>query len=277
MNMDDFLVSICILTLNHLEITQKCLESLLKTSFPGKVEIVLVDNGSTDRTSQWLLEFQDRYNTPDIRIVLLINRENRGCTGGRNQACKLATGKYIVLLDNDVEIIQINWLEKLIEFYNAHDNIGIVGPKMLYPDYPHKIQQIGLGVTMNGKIGYWGQGKDRNDPSCTVMRELQGYPAACWLLRRNLFDEVGYFDDVYYPVNLEDVDFCYRVREKGYKIIYCPEVEMYHHEHITTKHTQGLSFIRVTLKNGQIFKDRWHHMYEKEDGMQLDDIHWENS
>jgi len=246
----------------------------MKTEFPGKVEIILVDNGSTDDTPQWLLEFQQTYSD-DLSIVLVLNRENRGCTGGRNQACKLAIGKYIVILDNDIEIIQTDWLKKLLKFYENQESIGIVGPKMIYPDPPHKIQQIGLGVTKNGKVGYWGQGKDRDDPEYCQIKDLQGYPAACWLLNRSLFEEVGYFDEIYYPVNFEDVDFCYRIREKGYKIVYYPEVEMYHHEHITTKNTPNLSFIRVTIKNGQIFKERWRHMFEKENGMNIENIHWE--
>lgn len=270
-----YLVSICILTLNHIEITKKCLTSLMKTEFPGKLEIILVDNGSVDNTPEWLIEFQNRFNSKDVTIVLLLNKENRGCTGGRNQACMLATGEYVVILDNDVEIIQTDWLKKMIEFFNQQENIGIVGPKMLYPDEPDKIQQTGLGVTKNGKIGYWGQGKNRYDEAYCTVRELQGYPAACWLMKKSLFDEIGYFDDIYYPVNFEDVDFCYRVRQKGYRILYYPDVEMYHHEHITTKNTPGLSFIRVTLKNSQIFKERWKHMFEKEDCMRIEDIYWE--
>ena len=274
--MDEFLISICILSLNHLDITRNCLDSLMKTEFPGNTEIILVDNGSTDETPNWLLEFQHKFSKDNLRILLILNRENRGCTGGRNQACKLATGKYIVILDNDVEIIQNDWLKKLLSFYETQKNIGIVGPKMLFPDPPHKIQQIGLGVTKNGKIGYWGQGKDRNDPEYSRIREFQGYPAACWFLSSHLFHEFGYFDDIYYPVNLEDVDFCYRIREKGYRIMYYPDVEMFHHEHVTTRNTQDLSFIRVTLKNGQTFKERWRHMFEQENGMQLEDIYWEH-
>lgn len=273
--MKEYLFSICILTLNQLETTKKCLLSLINTEFQNNVEIIIVDNGSTDGSQEWLHEFQNNYNSENMRILLLLNKENRGCTGGRNQACKLAVGEFIVILDNDVEIIQNDWLSKLLEFYKKQgEHIGIVGPKMLYPENPMIIQQIGLGVTKQGKIGYWGQGKDRYDPEFNFPRELQGYPAACWLLKRKLFEDFGYFDDIYYPVNLEDVDFCYRIREKGYKVMYCPEVELYHCEHKTTRGTEGLSFIRVTLKNGIIFKERWHHMFENECDMELKDIYW---
>ncbi len=272
--LNEYEFSICILTLNQLERTKKCLLSLIKTEFISKTELIIVDNGSTDSTDKWLYDFQNKYNTNEFRIVLVLNKENRGCTGGRNQACKLAVGKYIVILDNDVEIIQNDWLIKLKDFYKSQgSNIGIVGPKMLYPG-TDIIQQIGLGVTQNGKIGYWGQGKNKNVKEFNNVKELQGYPAACWLLKRELFEKFGYFDDIYYPVNLEDVDFCYRIREQGYKIMYCPYVEMYHYEHATTQNTQGLSFIRVTIKNGLIFKERWRHMFENEVGMTLADIYW---
>ena len=262
--------SICILTLNHIDITQKCLLSVMNTEFDGSAEIIIVDNGSTDGTAEWLKSFQDKYDSDECRIVLVLNKYNRGCTGGRNQACRMATGEFIVLLDNDAEVIDSKWLSKLYEFYiSKGQDVGIVGPKMVYPQNPGMIQQIGLGVTANGKIGYWGQGKNTDDPLYNESRELQGYPAACWLIRRKIFEEYGYFDEVYYPVNLEDVDFCYRIREKGLKIYYCPFVVLYHHEHITTKNTEDLSFMRVTLKNGKIFKERWRHMYEEENGMKL--------
>lgn len=273
--MKEYLISVCILTLNKFEITKKCLESLMTTEFPGKTEIIIVDNGSKDDTPKWLIEFQKMHTTENISISVILNHENKGCTGGRNQACKVAVGEYIVILDNDVEIIQGNWLVKMMKFFNQQTNIGIVGPKMLYPNEPNKIQQIGFGVTKNGRLGYWAQGKDRNDPLYNTVREFQGYPAACWLMKRELFEKYGYFDEVYYPVNYEDADFCYRIREQGYKIMYYPDVEMFHHEHITTRNTEGLSINKVTLKNGSVFRNRWKHMYEKEDGMKPEDINWE--
>ena len=273
--MKKYLFSVCILTLNHLEYTKECLLTLVKTEFIDRTEIIIVDNNSTDGTQEWLQDFQKKYNSDCLSIVLIFNRENRGCTGGRNQACKIATGEFVIILDNDTEIINKNWLVELLQFYqNQGPDIGIVGPKMLYKQNPTIIQQIGLGVTQNGRIGYWGQGAKRNDPRYNYPRELQGYPAACWLLKRELFNEVGYFDESYYPVNLEDVDFCYRIRQKGYKVVYCPNVELFHSEHITTRGTEGLSFIRVTLKNSQLFKKRWQHIYKKEEGMKDEDIYW---
>lgn len=272
--MYEYKVSICILTMDQWDLTKKCLDSLEKTSWDEKIELVIVDNGSKDETVENLLQYQ-KNNNKIFDYTVLINSSNRGCTGGRNQACRIAKGEYIVIIDNDVEIIESTWLKKLFEFYQQHDEkMGIVGPKMLYPN-TDIIQQIGLGVTKEGRIGYWGQGKNRSDENYNKPRVLQGYPAACWLMKRSIFDECGYFDDIYYPVNLEDVDFCYRIRQKGYKIMYCPDVEMYHYEHGTTQNSEGIAFVRVTVKNGLIFKKRWSNVYEKEDYMPLEELHWE--
>jgi GT2 family glycosyltransferase len=273
--MKEFYTSICIITLNHLEISKRCLLSLLDTDFRGNMELILVDNGSTDGTADWLKEYQDKYSSDKIRIVLILNKENRGCTGGRNQACLLATGKYVVILDNDIEIFQRDWLKKMIQFYETQDKVGIVGPKLLFASRPELIQTAGVGVTKTGVVAYWGQGKNRNDPKFNYIREIQGYPGACWLICREIFNEVGYFDEVYHPVNYEDVDLCYRIRQKGYKVLYYPEVELYHHQHVTTKNTVGLSFARVTVKNGIIFKERWKHVFEQEDGMEMEDVNFE--
>lgn len=186
----------------------------------------------------------------------------------------LARGEYIVILDNDVEVVDRDWLVNLYQYFIENDGIGIIGPKLVYADNPTMIQSAGFGVTKKGRLGFWGQGKASNDPAFNEVREVQGYPAACWLFRKSLVDEVGLFDDDFFPVQYEDVDFCYRVRQRGYKIIYYPEVVLHHHEHITTKQTKGLHFYRVTVRNGLLFQKKWRHFYEKEDGMCAEDITW---
>lgn len=275
--MVDVIYSICILCMNHLKITKKCLESLIKnTEFDGYVELIIVDNGSSKEMVNWLINFQHSNMSSELGIVLIFNNENRGCTGGRNQAIELARGKYVVILDNDVEITQSDWLIKLKEFYCTNENVGIVGPKMLFAENPQVIQQIGFGVTERGNIGYIGRGEYNTPTKYSEPRELQGYPAACWFTERELFRKFGAFDDIFYPVNYEDADFCYRIREQGYRIMYCPFVEMYHHEHVTTRHSDRLQINKITLHNGIIFKQRWHHMYSVENGMAQSEIYWGN-
>lgn len=266
--------SMCILALNHLDITKRCIQSIEQTNERKSIELILIDNGSFDGTREWLERYAKQSDCW-AKVIFHANEVNKGCVVGRNQAISMATGEFVVLLDNDVEVLDASWLSQLTLFYLSQDDAGIVGPKMLYKNEQDKIQQVGFGVTKTGNIGYWGQGAARNEPKYNQICEFQGYPAACWLIKRELFTEHGTFDEIYSPVNYEDVDFCYRIRAAGWKIYYYPKVELLHHEHITTRNTQELKINRVTLKNGVVFKKRWKHMFEKEEGMRQDEVFWE--
>lgn len=270
----DYLLSICILTYNKIEYTKECLKSLMKSKFSGKTEIIVVDNNSTDGTREWLMDFQNLNTSDDISIVIIANKKNYGCTGGRNQACSAAQGEYIITLDNDVTIISDDWINKMLKFYKEYPEIGILGPKLIFPQEPHLIQHAGLGVTEKGYVGYWGYGKDRHETKYNITKEVQGLAGACWLLKKSIFLENGYFDDIYFPVNFEDIDFCYRIREKGYKIVYYPEVELYHADHATTKHSDDIHFVRGIIKNGNIFRQRWEHVYKQEQPMEKEEYNW---
>ncbi len=267
--------SICILTLNHLDKTRLCLNSLMKTAFKEPIEIIIVDNGSEDNTKEYLIDFQKEYHNDKINITIVLNNFNRGCVGGRNQAGKLARGEYIVIIDNDVEFIDENWLNELTSYYESQINIGIVGPKLIYPGEEGLIQSAAVGITPQGKVGYIGCGQPKHLELYNKIQEVQAITAACWLLRREYFDLVDGFDEIYHPVNYEDLDFCYKLKEKGKKIHYYPKVEIIHHEHTTTKNTKGLHFFRTTIKNGMVFKSRWSNVYEKEEcSIKKENIVW---
>lgn len=270
----DYLLSICILSYNNISYTKACLESLITSEFPGRTEIIVVDNNSSDGTKEWLLEFQNKYTTEDLSIVIVSNRMNYGATGGRTQACSIARGKYIITLDNDITICSKDWIIKMMEYYDKYPKIGILGAKLIFPEEPYLIQHAGLGVTEEGNVGYWGYGEDRYDERFNIAKEVQGLASACWLLKKSLFMEFGYFDDIFYPVNFEDIDFCYRIREKGYKSVYYPEVEMFHADHVTTKHSDDIHFVRGIIKNGSIFKNRWEHIYKNEIPMRKEEYGW---
>lgn len=270
----EFLLSICILSYNKIDYTKACLTSLMNSKFPGKTEIIIVDNNSIDGSREWLLDFQNQYTSDDISVIVIYNKKNYGATGGRTQACSVARGAYIITLDNDVTIIENDWIIKMISFYDKYPNIGILGPKLIFPEAPFQIQHAGLGVTCDGNVGYWGFGKDRYDERYNYVREVQGLASACWLLKKSLFEEFGYFDEAFYPVNFEDIDFCYRIREKGYKSVFYPKVELFHADHVTTKHSEDIHFVRGIIKNGNYFKQRWQHIYKNEIPMEKEEYNW---
>jgi GT2 family glycosyltransferase len=114
----------------------------------------------------------------------------------------------------------------------------------------------------------------RETPQFNEAREVQCLTSAVWLMKRELYDRFGGLDEVYNPLQFEDLDFCYRVREQGYRVWYEPACEMYHFENVTGARTAGVNFPYVTIKNGLEFKRRWRHMFSREDGPPEEVTRW---
>ncbi|WP_339148476.1 MULTISPECIES: glycosyltransferase family 2 protein [unclassified Sutcliffiella] len=264
--MGDYIYSICILTLNHINITKKCLQSLLKSKINGKTELIIVDNGSSDGTVEWLLSFKKIHSDDNLSITIVLNDENKGCTGGRNQAMSIAKGEFIVIVDNDVEFIEENWLIELHQYYLINENIGIIGPKLNYACQPSVIQSAGLEITETGKVIFLGEGQHETRKEFNTIKEVDAYQAACWLFKKSIIEKIGLFDEAFFPVQYEDIDYCFRVRDIGLKIIYYPYVKVLHHQHITTKQTNQLNYSRITVKNGMLFRKKWKHIFAKNKG-----------
>jgi GT2 family glycosyltransferase len=149
-----------------------------------------------------------------------------------------------------------------------------VTPKLLFPFAPYAIEHTGIAISPHGAVGYEGRGAERDDPGFNVPRELQGSASACILVRRSVLDEVGGFDEIFNPVQFEDLDLEYRMRERGYRVMYEPSVEMYHFENVTTDNSVRINFKYQTIKNGLEFKKRWRHLYEQENGPADDSLRW---
>jgi GT2 family glycosyltransferase/thioredoxin-like negative regulator of GroEL len=215
-------VSIIIPVFNGVEYTRQCIDQLLAvTDRAIPHEIIVVDNASTDGTAQFLAKLQG-----DIRVIT--NRENLGFARACNHGARLATGDYLVYLNNDT-IPQAGWLEALIEGVE-HDGADICGSLLLYPD--GSVQHAGVAFDERG-IGYHiFKGHDAKDPGVTRKRFMQCVTGACMLIRKDLFAELGGFDEGYQN-GYEDVDLCLRAGEKGGRILYVPESVLVHFEGAT--------------------------------------------
>lgn len=265
--------SIIILACGKASYTQACLRSLLKTR-PARFEVVVVDNGSADRTPDMLASMQGEFAAAGSRIRVLRNETNVGACRGRNQAMGVAEGEYFVFLDNDCVICDPAWIETLRAALEEQAGIGIVGPKMIYPFEPHWIQCAGVGVSRSGRIQFRGRGEPRDDPLYSKRKEVQTLISACFLFPRSLYEEIGGLDEAFSPVQFEDFDFCYRAREKGYHCLYVPEAEMQHWESVTSDGTAALPNTYLIVKNGLKFKKRWRHMFAAENGPKDSDCRW---
>ena len=265
-------ISVVILSHNKIDYTRTCIHSLLETDYPDW-ELVIVDNGSDDGTVEWLKKFHNEAKNHNIPVTLIFNSGNIGCSTARNQGIEASSGELIAFCDNDIALRNRNWL-KLMAKDLADPSVGMVGPKIIYPFEPFNIQCAGAAVTPMGRIQFMGRGENKEDPKFNIRKEVQCLISACCMTKKSLLDEYGGFDEIFNPVEYEDIDLCYRIRSHGYKIMYNPKVEMYHFESVTTEGTESLPNTYLIVKHSLIFKERWKHMFEKEDGPKEEEAKW---
>ena len=129
-------------------------------------------------------------------------------------------------------------------------------------------------MSRSGRVQFRGRGCSRDDPNFNVQIEVQCLISACFMVRRSALERIAGFDEAFNPVEYEDIDLCYKIRSNGLRALYEPEVEMYHFESVTTAGTATLPNTYLIIKHGLLFKERWHHMFEKEDGPSDDETRW---
>ena len=237
--------SIIIPVWNKCELTYQCLTALPDATSETSYEVILVDNGSTDDTARLLDALSG-----DVQVIR--NRENLGFARACNQGAKSARGRYLVFLNNDT-IPQQGWLKALVDEVESHDDVAVVGSKLLYPD--GTIQHAGVGFSRVWFTPYHlYRGFNQHAEVVNRRREFQAVTAACMLMRREVFEKLDGFDEGY-KNGFEDVDLCLRVRELGGRIIYQPKSVLYHLESQTTgrkAHDQD---------NAKRLQERWGHMW----------------
>ncbi len=180
-------------------------------------EVVLVDNGSTDGTAEYV---EQQY--PWVRIVRLA--ENRGFAGGNNAGVRAATGRYVALLNNDTRADR-RWIATLRRALDEHSDCALVTSRLVYMHDPSILDSAGDGLTRWG--GAFKHGHGRPASEFLTGREVFGACGAACMLPRSLFNELGGFDEDFFASH-EDVDLSYRVRLRGYRCRYVPEAIVHH-------------------------------------------------
>jgi GT2 family glycosyltransferase len=239
-------VSIIILTWNGLAYTKRCLETLRgRTAFPD-YEVVVVDNGSTDGTVEYLRSL------PWLR--LLENRDNLGFVRGNNRALAECGGDSdFVLLNNDTEIIQPEWLSRLQATAYSAPEVGIVGARLRRPD--GMLQHAGTYMPVET---FWGQQvgageKDVNQFNADA--EVEGVVFACAYVKREVYERIGPLDEDYFSY-FEDSDYCLKARSHGFKVVCCGSATVVHHENTSTK-VNKVSHGGMFLESQKTFKRKW--------------------
>ncbi len=216
---DQPLVSIIILTYsNGLPQLKKCLTSLNKISY-APIEVILVDNASTDRTVTYI---KKHFSS----IHLLENKVNLGFCEGNNQAFKKAKGKYILFLNNDCEVTK-DFLSILVSILEADKTIGAVQPKIRQLIKKDKLDACASYLTRTGFLYHYGYSQQQKKRQYNKRLPIYSVKGACFLTRREIIRKVGLFDENYFAY-FEETDFCHRIWLAGYSIIYEPSAEVFH-------------------------------------------------
>ncbi|NLG14014.1 MAG: glycosyltransferase family 2 protein [Lentisphaerae bacterium] len=254
-------VSIVMLAHNGMDFTRHALEGLLAAE-TKPWEMFLVDNCSDDGTPELIREFLPRFKEAGIELTTWRNDENKGCSLARNEAWAKATSKYTVFMDNDCVVCTPDWLSRFIRHFDDRPGLGILGPKIIYPYLPHKIQCAGVSINRMGRVAFRGRGADRDDPRYQTYWSTWSLISACWMMRTDLRDSIGYLDELFHPVQYEDLDLCIRARLGGFEVAYTPDIEMYHFEGITTASFGAEEYKMNIAKNSLKFRERYHRLFK---------------
>jgi len=268
------LIDIIILVHNKYRYTEFCLKGLLRTLY-RPLHVILVNNGSEDRTPETLAEFRHKAESRDIRVSIITNEANKGAVTGRNQALEKRIGEFTVFMDNDVVPVSRTWIKPMIEFLRSRPAAGAVSPKLIYPVEPFRIQCAGCDVAPTGKVNFRGRGAERRDPRFSAVLKAQALISACMCVPSDVIENVGPFDTLFSPVQFEDIDYCYRIKQEDRDLYYYPDIEMYHFENVTTSRTPALNPVYNTVKNGMKFKKKWKHVFSLENGPDERSMEWQ--
>ncbi|MCP5305430.1 MAG: glycosyltransferase [Chromatiaceae bacterium] len=224
------LVSLIIPTRNGLRLLRQCIDSVrAKTGYPN-YEIIIVDNQSDEpATIEYLQQLQA---SGEARVVPYDKPFNYAALN--NFAVAKAAGDYLCFLNNDIEVIEGDWLAEMVS-HAARPEIGAVGARLLYPD--GRLQHGGVLTGLGGVAGHAmkylsGEAKGYNGRAVLV-QNYSAVTAACMVMRREVFEQIGGFDAEHLGVAFNDVDLCLRIREQGYRNLWTPYAELYHHESAT--------------------------------------------
>ena len=236
-------VSICILNWNGSKILADCIQSLrdIRKSNRASYEVIVIDNGSTDDSVEIV---RSKYS--EVRLVTIPN--NIGISAATNAGLRLGSGRYSLILNNDI-LIHGSCLDQMVEFLDRHPEAGVVGARLCNSDgstqvnyYPRSFPSVGsITAELFWLSRSWGRASSDWDPDQSC--EMEQVPGACMMVRREVFEQVGYWDEKF-SCWYEDVDFCYRVRQNGWAIWYLAEPKVTHYGGSTFR---GLGMSQKTL------------------------------
>lgn len=257
-------ISILIPTKDHIDDLRRCIDSIKERSTYENYEIIVIENNSADKATfdyYKTLEEQDK-----ITVVTYEGDFNYSCIN--NFGARFATGEYLLLLNNDTQVITMNWLEAML-MYAQRPDVGAVGAKLYYGDrtIQHAGVVVGLGAHRTAghthykinydNLGYMGK--------LCYAQNVSAVTGACLMVKKSLYDALGGLDEQF-KIALNDVDFCLRLREQGYLNVFTPFAELYHFESASRGiDVENEAKAKRYEEESALFRGRWKALLEKGD------------
>jgi GT2 family glycosyltransferase len=240
------LVTILIPVFNHITLTLECLTTVERHTRDVSYEIIVADDASSDETAEIISALA---NVSHVR-----QPENLNFLRNCNAAAKHARGRYLVILNNDAQVMS-GWLSALVNAFESSEDVGAVGPKFVYPN--GRLQEAGASLNPDGTSKMIGLFDDPDQPRFNYRREVDYCSGACLMIETTRFSEMGGFSEAFAPAYSEDSELCLRLRQAGLKILYEPASTVVHHLSKTTAAIDESFKMRAAAINQQKLVTRW--------------------
>ncbi len=264
----DPMISIVIPNKDHAADLKRCITSILEKSTYENYEIVIVENGS--ETKEIFEYYTSLKEYDNIRVVTYEKPEGQNgfnYSAVNNFGVKQTKGDYILLLNNDTEVITVNWMEELL-MYAQREDVGAAGAKLYYGN--KTIQHAGvvlqLGAHRTAGHSHYGQSRENLGymGRLCYAQNVSAVTGACMLVKKSLFEEVGGLDESF-AISLNDVDFCLKLREKGLLNVFTPFAELYHYESVSRGLDDSGEKAERYNRESAHFREKWKTVLEKGD------------
>lgn len=251
------LVSIIIPTKDRFDLLQSCIESLIQKTRYSNYEVIIIDNRSTEpATLEYLTQLQNR----DQRFKVITYSQDYNYSAINNYAVRKAQGDFVLLLNNDTVILQGNWLDRLVGI-GLRNDVGVVGCRLVYAD--QRVQHAGVILGLNGIAEHIGIGLPMAEPGylnrAQLTQNFSAVTAACMLVRKDLFLEVGGLDEKDFAILYNDIDLCLKIGERGYRIVWTPFVTLVHHGNSSLKAEHDANREKHNQHSRKAFIKKWFH------------------
>ena len=249
------LVSLLIPTRDKLELLEPCIRSILDKTTYRNYEIIILDNESTEPAT---LEFFKHIQAVDSRVRVLPYHQPFNYSALNNYGVQQARGELIGLVNNDIEVISPEWLTEMVS-HALRPEIGCVGAKLYYED--ETIQHAGVIVGLGGVAGHSHKFFPRQSPGyfyrLKCVQNLSAVTAACLVVRKSVYEQVGGLEEDGLRIAFNDVDFCLKVREAGYRNLWTPYAELFHYESKSRGEEDTPEKVKRFHKEIEFVKTKW--------------------